>query len=215
MDSGIRLLPLMLGQVVASILGGFLNQKIGYYTPLGITGSCMIAIGAGLITTFQVSTAEGKWIGYQVLYGFGMGLCFQTPNLATQTCLPKRDVLIGLALMFFGQLLGAAVFISVGENVLSNQLLKRLSGIPGFDRSLVTSGGITAFLDAVPTDQRGTVLIAYNEALRRVFLIGLILSCLSVIGTAAMEWKSVKKQGANAGLQKREPAEEKKVAQAA
>lgn len=192
-ESGIRLLPLMLGLVVASISGGFLNQKIGYYTPLGIAGACMMSVGAGLLTTLQVSSGEGKWIGYQVLYGFGMGLCFQTPNLATQTVLPKPDVPMGLALMFFGQLLGAAVFVSVGENVLDNQLLQKLSGIPGFSKSLVTSGGATSLLDSVPADLRGTVLTAYNEALRKVFRIGLVLSCLAVLGTAAMEWRNILK----------------------
>ena len=75
-DSGIRLVPLMLGIVAASISGGFINQKIGYYTPLGIAGASIMAIGAGLITTWQVDTGSAKWIGYQVMYGFGMGLCF-------------------------------------------------------------------------------------------------------------------------------------------
>ena len=211
MESGIRLVPLMLGQVVASIFGGFLNQKIGYYTPLGIAGACMMSVGAGLLMTFQVDTGAGKWIGYQVLYGFGMGLCFQTPNLATQTTLPKPDVPMGLALMFFGQLVGAAVFVSVGQNVLDNQLLQRLSGIPGFNKSLITSGGATSLLESVPPDFRGTVLTAYNESLRKVFQIGLILSCLAVLGTASMEWKSVlKKPDANVDAENSGAAEGKK-----
>lgn len=153
-----------------------------------------MSVGAGLITTFQaVGTGSDKWIGYQVLYGLGMGLCFQTPNLATQTVLPKKDVPMGLALMFFGQLFGAAVFVSVGENVLDNQLLERLSsiGIPGFDKSLVTSGGATSLLEAVPSELRNAVFEAYNESLRKVFQIGLILSCLAVLGTGSMEWKSI------------------------
>lgn len=166
-----------------------------------------MAIGAGLITTWQVDTGSAEWIGYQVMYGFGMGLCFQTPNLATQTALPKPEVPMGMALMFFGQLLGAAVFVSVGENVLANQLLKRLSGIPGFQRSLVTEGGATELLGAVPAQYRGQVLTAYNEALRKVFQVGLILSCLAVAGVCSMEFKSVlKKPGEGKGA----PAAEKK-----
>jgi len=129
--------------------------KIGYYTPLGIIGAGMISVGAGLLATLQINTDEGKWIGYQILYGFGMGLCFQTPNLTTQNSLPKRDVPMGMALMFFGQLLGAAVFVSVGQNVLDSQLLQRLSGIPGFDQSLITSGGSTTLLDLVPAEFLG------------------------------------------------------------
>ena len=213
-ESGIRLLPLMLGTVVASISGGFLNQKIGYYTPLGIAGSCIMAVGAGLLTTLEVGTGSDKWIGYQVMYGFGMGFCFQTPNLATQTVLPKPDVPMGIALMFFGQLLGAAVFVSVGENVLGSQLLQRISGIPGFDKSLITSGGATSLLDSVPQELRGTVLIAYKEALRKVFQIGLILSCLAVLSTALLEWKSVLKQPeAGVNAEKSATADEKKTEQ--
>jgi hypothetical protein len=211
-SSGVRLLPLMLGQVVASISGGLINQKVGYYTPIGLFGVSLMSIGAGLIYTFQVTTGEGKWIGYQILYGLGMGWCFQTPNLATQTCLPRKDVTIGMALMFFGQLLGSAVFVSVGQNVLSNQLVARLSGLPGFDRSLVSSGGATSLIDSMPSNLRGTVLEAYNESLQRVFLVGLILACLASLGFFMMEWKNIlKKPEQNDSSKESGPVEEKKV----
>lgn len=193
----------MIAFAVASMAGGFINQKIGYYTPLAIIGSSIMSVGAGLLTTLQVHTASGKWIGFQILFGFGMGFCFSTPNLAVQTVLPKKEVPMGIALMFFGQLLGAAVFVSVGENVLTNQLIQRLSGLPGFDSRVITSGGATALLSTISQDQRETALIAYNEALRKVFQIGLILSCLSVLGTSSLEWKSVlKKPQANPGAEK-------------
>lgn len=194
MQSGIRLLPMMLSMVVGSIAGGIVTPKIGYYTPFAIIGSCVMSVGAGLLTTFQVDTGEGKWIGYQIVYGIGLGLCFQVPNLAAQTVLPKNDVPIGLALMLFGQLLGAAVFVAVGENVLGNQLVQRLSVVPGFHPSLVTSTGATSLLRSLPLDQRATVLIAYNEALRKVFQVGLIVSCLTTLGAATLEWKSILKK---------------------
>lgn len=34
-------------------------------------------IGVGLMTTFKVDTSSGKWIGYQVIAGFGRGLGMQ------------------------------------------------------------------------------------------------------------------------------------------
>jgi MFS family permease len=189
-ECGIRLLPLMLAMVVASIIFGLTAEKLGYYTPFAIVGSCIMSVGAGLLTTLQVDTSEGRWIGYQVLFGFGMGLCLPTPNLAAQTILPTKDVPIGLALIFFGQLLGGAVFVPVGENILGNQLLKRLSGISGFNSSLVTSGGATALISALPANLRETVLEAYNGALRDVFRIGLILSARTLLGAAGLEWRS-------------------------
>jgi len=203
----------MLAMVFGSVSGGALNTKIGYYTPIAIIGSAVMAVGAGLLTTFQVDTGAEKWIGYQVLYGVGLGWCFQIPNLAVQTLLPKPDVPIGLALMVFGQLLGAAVFVAVGENVLGNQLVQRLSGIPGFNPSLVTSGGVTSLLSAVPSSFHDTVLIAYNEALRKVFQVGLIVSSLTVLGAFTLEWRSIKKpdpKAAKPDAEKSTATEEKK-----
>lgn len=183
----------MISMVAGSISGGNLNTKIGYYTPLAIVGTCLMCVGNGLLTTFEVDTGARKWIGYQILYGLGLGLAFQVPNLATQASLPKKDVLTGLTLMLFATLLGASVFVSAGENVLANQLLKRLAAVEGIDTSLITSGGATSFLQLLPDSVRYTALVAYNEALREVFRVGLIPACLSVLGAAALEWRSVKK----------------------
>jgi hypothetical protein len=200
----------MLATVVGSILGGFLNSKLGYYTPLAILGSCLAAVGGGMLTTLNVDTAQPRWIGYQVLYGIGLGTCFQAPNLAVQAALPRDDVPMGMAFMFFGQLVGSTVFVSVGENVFSNQLVQRLSGFPGFDVGLVTSGGVTALLDAFPANVRGLALIAYNEALREVFRVGLIVTCLAVLGTSTLEWLSVKKPQAGAPAEAGEGVAEQK-----
>ena len=193
-ESGIRTLPLMISMVAASITGGILNTKVGYYTPLAIIGTCIMSVGGGLLTTFEVDTGTGKWIGYQILFGLGLGLSFQVPNLAAQACLPKKDVPVGLALMLFGTMLGASVFVSVGENVLANELVKRLVGVKGVDASKITSGGVTSLVQSLPDSVRDTVLVAYNEALREVFRVGLIPTCLSVLGAASLEWRSIKKK---------------------
>ncbi|KAI1857640.1 hypothetical protein JX265_011055 [Neoarthrinium moseri] len=193
-DSGIRLLPLTLSMVVASMMTGILTSKIGYYTPFLLAGTCLLAIGAGLLTTLQTDTEQPKWLGYQVIYGFGMGLSFQAPNLAAQTVLPNRDVPIGSSLMFFSQLLGGAIFISVGENVLNTQLVERLSSLPNFNIGLVINNGATTLSSSVPPELLGAVLSAYNESLRKVFQIGLIMCCLTILGSIAMEWRSVKEK---------------------
>lgn len=50
MKFGIRLLPLMLSMVLASIVGGLAAQKTGYYGPFAI-GLWTMSIGVGLLTT--------------------------------------------------------------------------------------------------------------------------------------------------------------------
>lgn len=202
------MLPLVLPMVVASITAGVLISKIGYYTPFMLGGVVFLSIGAGLLTTLQVGTGQARWIGYQVIYGFGMGLTFQAPNLAAQTVLPTVDVPIGTSLMFFAQLLGGSIFISVGQNVLNNELVRNLSGVPGFDPSSILQAGATT-LTHLAEPLRTTVLFAYNEALRKVFQVGLIMTCLTILGAASLEWRSVKskKPGAKKG-QEQNAAEE-------
>ena len=62
-------------------------------------------------------------------------------------------------------------------------------------------------IDRLPVDQRSAALVIYNEALRKVFVIGLVPSCLSVLGAVTLEWKSVKK--AKAAQAEEEEAEAK------
>lgn len=48
-------------------------RKLHYIPPWAILGSMVTAIGSGLMVTFEKDTSEGKWIGYQILAGFGRG----------------------------------------------------------------------------------------------------------------------------------------------
>ena len=121
-----------------------------------------------------------------------MGACIQTRPCCTD-CSVRQDVPIALALGFFAQLIGGSVSVPAGENVLDNQLLKRLAGLPGFDPSLVTSGGATALIQSLPADLKSTILQAYNEAIRDVFRIGLILTSLIIIGAVLLENKNTRR----------------------
>ncbi|OLN86921.1 putative HC-toxin efflux carrier TOXA 15 [Colletotrichum chlorophyti] len=198
-DSGIRTLPLVLSMTLFAGVSGAVITKLGYYTPVMLVGTCIMAIGAGLLTTLEVGSGAGKWAGFQVIYGVGMGMTFQAPNLAAQTVLKMKDVPVGTSIMFFSQTLGGAIFISVGQNVLNNELVKRLRGLPGLEGVDLKGSGATT-LTELPADVRGPVLEAYNEALRIVFVVGLVLVCAVIIGASGMEWRSVKK-----GKQGRKP----------
>ncbi|KAI0424730.1 putative MFS aflatoxin efflux pump [Xylaria sp. FL1042] len=193
-DSGIHLLPFPLATIIATLIMGGAATKLGYYTPFLLIGSFLMIIGAGLLTTLQVDTSMAKWIGYQVLYGFGLGMGIQIPNLAAQTVLQQADVATGVALMLFGLQLGGAIFISVGQSVFTNELASRLSTLQGFDKSMIEDNGATVISSSIPVELRPRVLDAYNGALRNAFLVGLIIAALTVIGAVGMEWRSVKSE---------------------
>ena len=197
--SGIDTLPLLLSLVVSSISAGFLVTKIGYYTPFMIGNSVIMSIAAGLITTWTPDTMHQKWIGYQVLFGFGLGMGMQQASLAAQAVLPRKDAPIGIALVMFCQQLGGAVFVSVGESVFTNQLVKGLRNVAGISAAAVVNTGATDLRHVVDPSNLHGVLVAYNGALTKTFTVVLAMSCFSIIGALCIEWKNIKPPKKQAG----------------
>ena len=194
-ESGLRLLPLILAIVASSIMAGAFTQITGYYTPVMISCSVLMACGAGLMTTFTTTTDRAGWIGYQVLFGYGVGLGQQQSGMAAQVELPAKDVPTGVSLKFFGQQLGGAVFVSVAQNVLSTGLVSGLDAdpsIPEGDSTLVLDAGATGLQTLFPARLLPVVLAVYNDALVGVFKVALGLACVSVVGAFLTRWKSVK-----------------------
>jgi hypothetical protein len=191
-ESGIRVLALVLALVVRSIINGWITYTIGYYTPAMDLSSVITSIGAGLVTTRHIDTNKQHWIGYQILYDIGLGVGMPQANMAVQAALNKIDVPIGASLISLAQTLGGAIFISVGENIFTNKLKAGLLQIKGIDMSLVMDTGATEIRNVIPPQLLGAVLIVYNAALMDAIYISVTISALSIVGAIFTEWKSVK-----------------------
>lgn len=186
-------MPLILGLVLISLVAGVSVSIFGYYTPFMYCSTILMAIGAGLLTTFEVNSGHAKWIGYQFVFGAGVGFGMQQTLIAAQTALPKADVPIGTALMMFSQTLGGALFVSVGQNVFTNQLVKNLTKrVPELGAAFILKIGATDLKSQVPSASLPGVLIAYNDALVQTWYVALALAILSGLGCSVVQWKSVK-----------------------
>ncbi len=186
-------LPMIMGLVITSLVAGALTSILGYYTPFMIASSVLMAIGSGLMSTFQTDTNHAMWIGYQAMFGFGVGFGMQQTIMAAQTVLPLADVPIGTAAMFFVQLLGGALFIAVAQNVWTTRLVEGLqSAVPDLNPMIVLSTGATNLKTVIDPKFLPGVLFAYNEALVNTFYVTVAMASLSIFGSMGMEWRSVK-----------------------
>lgn len=200
MKSGIQLLPLMLATVVASVIYGGLITAVGYYTPFLIGATAIVCIGVGLLSTYSIDTSNGKWIGYQILTGAGVGAGLQIPMTAVQTVLSQDDIPIGSAAVMFFQTLGGALFIAVGQSVFQNGLI---SGLQKFTPSLnpytIVGAGATEIRHILSVlhkeDQLYGVLQSYMQGIRNTIRVSLALCLIAFLCSLLLEWKSVKKGG--------------------
>ncbi|RFU29857.1 hypothetical protein B7463_g6471, partial [Scytalidium lignicola] len=192
LHSGIDNLPLVLSLVVATIIVGAVITNTGYYNPWMFACSTFMSIGAGLITTFKTDTSSAKWIGYQVIFGLGLGMGMQQAGLAAQAVLSKKDVSTGVSIMFFAQSLGGALFICIGQAVFSNNLTQSLGKISGIDTEIILKAGATGLRHIVPGVLLPMVLSSYNTALSKAFIVALAAACFSIVSAIGVEWKNVK-----------------------
>jgi hypothetical protein len=191
--SGIDSLPMVIALVLCNIISGVGTTKLGYYTPFFYISTVLMAIGAGLLTTWTTSTGHSEWIGYQVVFGFGVGFGMQQSLICAQTVLPIQDVPVGTAMMIFFQTMGGAIFLSVGQNIFTNKLLKGvIATVPGIDPSIVIHSGATDLKKNIPPQFLAAVQTAYNHALSQTWYVSVAMACATIFGIAWIEWKSVK-----------------------
>lgn len=194
--SGIRNLPLILSLVLFSIVSGGAVTALGYYTPFMIASSILMSIGAGLIATFKVDSPIGHWLGYQIVYGLGVGLGMQQALIAAQTVLELKDIPTGTSMLIFAQTFGGALFISVAQNVFTNRLASNIvKTVPTLNPAIVLKTGATQLSKAVTAQDPSLlpgVLSSYNDALDQTYYVAVALACLSLFGALGIEWKSVK-----------------------
>lgn len=190
--SGLSTLPLLLSLVCGTIISGAIVSRIGVYKPFMILSAILVPIGAGTLSLLEPTTNHSMWIGLQVLFGFGVGVGFQQPNVAAQTVLARADVPTGIAVIFFALGMGATVSVAMAQSILDNKLISGLSGIKGFDPHKIVDIGATQLRSAVPAHFLPHVLQVYNDALKNVFYISVAFGSVAIFGALGMEWKNIK-----------------------
>ncbi|KAL2194039.1 major facilitator superfamily domain-containing protein [Corynascus similis CBS 632.67] len=201
-QSGIMNLPMLVAVVLLSVVAGAAVTAWGYYTPFMIAGGALAAVGYGLTILFEPDTGSGKWIGYQILLGAGLGMSFQQPLMAVQTVLDIKDVPTGMSLIVFMQTLGGALFVAVSQNVFTNKLVEYVAAyVPEIENpSSILAVGTTTVKDFFSPALLPGVKLAFNDALTQTFVVFTALSAISILGAAAVEWKSVKGKPVEIGM---------------
>lgn len=195
LDSGLMIMPLMLGFVICSVIAGILTTVVGYYTPSMIACAVLTSIGAGFLTTFDANkTHSPQWIGFQAMYGMGVGLGMQQPFLVVQTVLPESDIPLGAGLVNLCQIMSGSIFVPIAQAVFQNGLSSKIAALfPGFDIDSLFSAGATNMRNLFTPDELPSAISAYGASITLTFYITVALSAVSVIGALGTEFKSVKK----------------------
>ena len=125
-ESGLLLVPMMIGIMGGSVLSGQLTSRTGRYKIFPVMGTAVLAVTFFLLLNISVDTSY-VWLDcYFFFIGLGLGLCMQTMLIAVQNTVPAKDMGVATSsATFFRQLggtLGVAVFLSLLFNSLPDRI---------------------------------------------------------------------------------------------
>jgi len=144
-ESGLLLIPMMVGIMGGSILSGQLTMRTGRYKIFPVIGTALLAAAFLLMLTVDVDTGYPLLDLYFVMIGLGLGLCMQTLLIAVQNTVPAKDMGVATSSATFFRQLGGTLGVAVFLSLLFNSL-------PGKIQSAFQSAaGNPAFLQAVQT----------------------------------------------------------------
>jgi EmrB/QacA subfamily drug resistance transporter len=169
--SGMRMLPMVAGLLVAGIASGVIVGRTGKYRIFPIAGGVVITLGLFLLSLMDESTSVlVQSLSFLVL-GIGIGLVMQILTLIVQNTVSYQDLGTSTsAVTFFrtlGASFGAAVLGSVFANNLEDKLPEALAQTPTVDPSSASKPDVVWSLSGA---ERAPIVDAYAESLHNVFL---------------------------------------------
>jgi EmrB/QacA subfamily drug resistance transporter len=120
--SGLKLLPLMGGLLLASSVGGRTISKRGRYRAFPIAGTVFIAAGMWLLSRIGVSTTYLLLSGGMVVLGIGLGLVMPVLVLAVQNAVPPGDMGTATSASTFFRSIGAVFGVAIFGSIFANRL---------------------------------------------------------------------------------------------
>lgn len=223
-ESGYLLLPCILGSLTSFLIQGAGTRAIGYYVPFMLASSIILPVFSGLMTTLKVDSELWKVLVYSGFVGFGAGKCltlsmlhlwlcrssghialllidilsgigFQAPQAAVQTALSDDDGHMGLAIIIFAQNFGPALFVALGQTIFTNRLTANLhNSAPGLNSMSIENLGLTELKGHVGAEDLHRILFGMDDSITQTWYLAVGLACVTMIGSATMEWRSVKQK---------------------
>lgn len=175
-NSGLLLLPLMLGITGTSIVIGRVITTTGRYKVWPIASMGVAALGMWLLSRMDSDTGALETSAYMFVLGLGLGMGLQVMTLTVQNAVSHRDIGVATsAVNFFrsmGGAVGTAVFGVIFTSRLSDELVELLPSnttIGSLDLAGLASNPET--IRALPGPVATAFIEAMSHSIGTVFLV--------------------------------------------
>jgi EmrB/QacA subfamily drug resistance transporter len=192
-QSGLMTIPLVAGQLLASIIIGQLISRLGAWKRWMVLGSVLILAGVSLLSTLSYDT-DLLWVSvYMVLLGAGLGMVMQNLTLVVQNDTPVSQLGAASANVNFFRSVAGAVGVTVMGSILASQVTSHIttslqSFVPKsaaeIDALSTLASGTLPKVGELPAAVRVIVESAYGHGIADSFMVAIPLAVVSLIAIA-------------------------------
>ncbi|HET6979868.1 MAG TPA: MDR family MFS transporter [Pyrinomonadaceae bacterium] len=121
-ESGLRMVPLMGGTLVTSILAGQIVSRTGRYKVFPIIGTATVTLSLFLISRMTTETSIFTASLYMLLLGVGLGFVMQVLIIAVQNAVEYHDLGVATSNAILFRFIGGSLGTALLGAVLATQL---------------------------------------------------------------------------------------------
>ncbi|KAI5119018.1 hypothetical protein M0805_001877 [Coniferiporia weirii] len=182
--SGVDIFGLGFTVMPFGVISGISVAKSGKYRPQLWFSWVVLIVSGGLLISLDADTSRGRYIGYQVLIGLGLGILMTTAFFPVLAPLPVSLNANALAFFMFVRFFSQVWGVTVGGTILQNELQKRLPAefIQQFPSGTSVAYSIIPLIPSLEEPFRTSVRVAFAESLRVYWE---VMTACAVAGLAA------------------------------
>ena len=170
--SGLQLIPLMGGLLIASIGSGQAISRTGRYKAFPIAGTALAGLGMYLLSTLTVDTGTFQTGLYMLILGAGLGLVMQVLVLAVQNSVAYEQLGVATSSATLFRSIGGSLGTAALGAIFSNRIVTELADRAPAAGAQLGSGQIDpAGLRQLPQATRDAYVLSFTDSLQTVFLI--------------------------------------------
>ncbi len=178
--SGLAMIPLMAGLLVAAIASGRFISRIGKYRWFPISGTALLVVGMLLLSRLGVGTAPWLASAYMIVVGVGIGLVMQVLVLVVQNDARPQDMGVATATATFFRSVGGSFGVALFGAIFASRLADQLKALPAGSKGLL-AGGVHINPEQakhLPPEVHTQFLHAFSHALNGVFIWGMLIAII-------------------------------------
>ena len=128
-NSGIVLMPTMLGMVIGSTLSGQAVSRLGgHYRIQAVIGLAILAVGMYMMSRMTPETTYSRAVVNTAVTGVGLGIAMPLFVIAVQNAVPYRIMGVATSSIQFFQSIGQAVGLAVFGSIMANRFASNVTG---------------------------------------------------------------------------------------